>query len=132
MHAEGEHGQLADGRVGAVPQAQAVTCATQAPPSQAVCVAQADSGPRMSEVPEMVCNPLAFVRQHTAHLGTLKVVPLEGKDQKERHVCFLSFSQVEGCGTMTALGAGPTVPEAEHDAARCLWRQLTGQGKIVR
>lgn len=115
-----------------IPLTQAVTLATQAPQFQTVRVAQANTAPHISEIPDIACSPLEFVKQQTSHLGTLTVVPLEGKDQNDRHVCFLSLSQVAGCGTMTALGAGATGPEAAQDAARCLWRQLTGQGMLVR
>ena len=134
VQAEDEQSDHADEKVVTVPPTQAVTPHAAQPPPQhpAVCVARADTGPCISEIPDTVYNPLEFVRQCTVHLGTLKVVPLEGKDQRDRHVCFLSLSQVEGLGAMTALGAGPNAPEAEQDAARCLWRQLTGQGKIVR
>lgn len=132
VRAEDKQSDHGDEKVVIVPPTQADTHAAQPLQHPAVCVARADSGPCISEIPDTVYNPLEFVRQHTIHLGTLKVVPLEGRDQRDRHVCFLSLSQVEGLGAMTALGAGPNAPEAEQDAARCLWRQLTGQGKIVR
>lgn len=131
MQAEVKHNDHAH-EVSTIPLTQAVTLAAQAPQSQTVCVDQANTAPHISEIPDTVYSPLEFVKQQTAHLGTLKVVPLEGKDQNDRHVCFLSLSQVGACRTMTALGAGTTGPEAEQDAARCLWRQLTGQGTIVR
>ena len=133
VQAKEGHSIHAAGKLSTVPTAQTVPRAIQPPPPlQTVHVAQANTAPCISDIPDTGCRPLWFVQQQTTHLGALKTVPLEGKDQNDRYVCFLSLSHYEGGRTMTAIGAGTSENEAEDDAARCLWRQLTGQGKIVR